>query len=87
MKIIVFKDGNTRKITGEQGKYWLTGENRVRKLSDSIAVVREIPDPVEVTVSASAPADMGASVVTGAAKKKSTKKKKTEDNADGERGK
>lgn len=44
MKIIVFKDGNTRAITGEDGKFWLTGEDRVRKLSAQIAEIREVPD-------------------------------------------
>ena len=45
MKIIVFKNGNTREITGEEGKYWLTGEDRVRKLSGSIAEVRDVAAP------------------------------------------
>lgn len=45
MKIIVFKNGNTREITGEEGKYWLTGEDRVRKLSASIAEVRDVAAP------------------------------------------
>lgn len=66
MKIIVFKDGNTREITGEDGKFWLTGENRVRKLSAQIAEIREVPDEKP--------------------KKRTAKKKKAEDAADGERG-
>lgn len=66
MKIIVFKDGNTREITGEAGKFWLTGENRVRKLSAQIAEIREEPDEKP--------------------KKRTAKKKKAEDAADGERG-
>ena len=44
VKIIVFKDGNTRAITGEDGKFWLTGDDRVRKLSAQIAEIREVPD-------------------------------------------
>lgn len=44
MKIIFFKDGNTRAITGEVGKFWLTGDERVRKLSAQIAEIREVPD-------------------------------------------
>lgn len=72
MKILVFKDGSTREITGEQGKYWLSGEERVRKLSGQIAEVREIED--------GKPA--------GKPKKKSTRKKKesTEVKDDGECG-
>lgn len=66
MKIIVFKDGNTRAITGEDGKFWLTGDDRVRKLSAQIAEIREVPDEKP--------------------KKRTAKKKKAEDAADGERG-
>lgn len=66
MKIIVFKDGNTREITGEDGKFWLTGDDRVRKLSAQIAKIREVPDEKP--------------------KKRTAKKKKAEDAADGERG-
>lgn len=44
MKIIFFKDGNTREITGEDGKFWLTGDDRVRKLSRQISEIREVPD-------------------------------------------
>lgn len=44
MKIIVFKDGSTREITGETGKYWLCGEERVRKLNRQIAEVTEAQD-------------------------------------------
>lgn len=66
MKIVVFKDGNTRAVTGEEGKYWLTGEDRVRKLSAQIAEIREVPDEKP--------------------KKRTAKKKKAEDAADGERG-
>ena len=44
MKILVFRDGSTRAITGEAGKYWLTGDDRVRKLSAQIAEIREVPD-------------------------------------------
>lgn len=66
MKIIVFKDGNTREITGEAGKFWLTGDDRVRKLSAQIAEIREVPDEKP--------------------KKRTAKKKKAEEAADGERG-
>lgn len=66
MKILVFRDGSTRAITGEAGKYWLTGEDRVRKLSAQIAEIREVPDEKP--------------------KKRTAKKKKAEDAADGERG-
>lgn len=66
VKIIVFKDGNTREITGEDGKFWLTGDDRVRKLSAQIAEIREVPDEKP--------------------KKRTAKKKKAEDAADGERG-
>ena len=45
MKVLVFKDGSTREITGEAGKYWLCGEERFRRLSDSVAEVREIEEP------------------------------------------
>ena len=70
MKILVFKDGSTREITGEQGKYWLTGEDRVRKLSRSIAEVRDIPEePAEET-------GEKPEAKKPAAKKKTAKKKK-----------
>lgn len=76
MKILVFKDGSTRAITGEAGKYWLTGEERMRKLSRSIAEVRELPD---------APTD-DADEKPVPKKKTARKKKKTEEPEDGERG-
>lgn len=66
MKIIFFKDGNTRAITGEDGKFWLTGDDRVRKLSRQISEIREVPDEKP--------------------KKRTAKKKKAEEAADGERG-
>ena len=88
MKIIVFKDGSTRAITGEAGKYWLTGDDRVRKLSGEIAEVREVPEPVKIKLSATAPAEIGGELRAEKPKKKSTRKKKadTEVAADGERG-
>jgi len=87
MKILVFRDGSTRAITGEAGKYWLTGEDRVRKLSGSISEIREVPETVKIELSVSAPADLGAYIETAKPKKKTTrKKKKTEDAEDGERG-
>lgn len=76
MKKIVFKDGSTKNITGEAGKYWLTGEARVRKLSDAIAEIAETAE--------AATDDAGEKPVP---KKKTTrKKKKTEGAEDGERG-
>ena len=74
MKILVFKDGSTRQITGELGKYWLTGEDRVRKLSRSIAEVREIPEAEQ----ADAPAETAAEPEKKPAAKKKTAKKKKE---------
>ena len=71
MKKIIFKDGTVREITGEDGKYWLTGEDRVRKLSDAIGEVRE----AEEAAKAEAPK-----------KKTAKKKKKTEDAEDGDCG-
>lgn len=68
MKIIAFKDGRTAEITGEAGKYWMTGETRVRKLSGSIAEIRETEEPAEKKT------------------KKTGRKKKTEDEADGDCG-
>lgn len=90
MKILVFKDGNTRAVTGEEGKYWLTGEDRVRKLSGSIAEVREIeaPEPVNLKLATNPPAKLSgevSAVKTG--KKTARKKKTTEAEGDGERGK
>lgn len=41
---VVFQDGSKRDITGEDGKYWLTGETKIRKLSDQIQRIEEIPD-------------------------------------------
>lgn len=87
IKILVFKDGSTRAITGDAGKYWLTGEDRIRKLSGSIAEVREVQETVKIVLSATAPADLGAEIESAKPKKKTTrKKKKTEDVEDGERG-
>lgn len=62
-RLVVFQDGSKREITGEDGKYWLTGETRVRKLSDMIAGIEEAPEET-------APAKSTA--------KKPSKKKKTE---------
>lgn len=74
MKIIVFKDGSTTEITGESGKYWLTGEERVRKLSEAIAEITETAE-AEEKPKAEAPK-----------KKTAKKKKKTEDAEDGDCG-
>ena len=74
MKKIIFRDGSTKKITGEDGKYWLTGEDRVRKLSDAIGEVREAEEAAEAA-KAEAPK-----------KKTAKKKKKTEDAEDGDCG-
>ena len=68
-KIIVFKDGNTRTVIGELGKYWLTGEDRVRKLSRQIAEIRELPEPETDTEAKSAKAK----------KRPAAKKKKAEE--------
>lgn len=77
MKILVFRDGSTREITGEAGKYWLTGEDRVRKLSGQIAEIREIEVPETEAAEQEKPAPK---------KKTAKKKKKTEVPEDGERG-
>ena len=74
MKKIIYKDGTAREITGEDGKYWLTGEDRVRKLSDDISEVREAEEAAEAA-KAEAPK-----------KKTAKKKKKTEDAEDGDCG-
>lgn len=42
--LVVFHDGSKREITGEEGKYWLTGETKIRKLSDLILRIEEVPD-------------------------------------------
>lgn len=88
MRILVFKDGRTRAITGEQGKYWLTGDERVRKLSKQIAEIREVPEPVEVKRTVETPAEPDAEVPAAKPKKKSPRKKKesTEVKGDGEDG-
>lgn len=39
--MVVFHDGSKRDITGEDGKYWLTGDTRIRKLSKQILRVEE----------------------------------------------
>ena len=75
-KIIVYTDGNTRAITGEEGKYWLTGEDRVRKLSKQIAEIRELPESEVANEEKPAPAKKK----TAAKKKKSAEAKE-----DGER--
>ena len=90
MKIIVFKDDSTREITGEIGKYWMTGDERVRKLSTSIAEVREIevPAPLKMKLETTPPAELGGEVAPANPKKKTARKKKaTEVEGDGERGK
>ena len=40
-KILVMKSGERLAITGEEGKYWLCGEQRFRKLSASVLTVEE----------------------------------------------
>ena len=76
MKVLVFKDGNERLITGEEGKYWLIGEDRVRKLSSQISGIEELSEPVEPKGEKSVPAK----------KKPAAKKKKAaEAKDDGER--
>lgn len=75
MKILVFKDGSAREITGEQGKYWLTGDGRVRKLSKQIAEIREEADPVEIKREVSAVVEPGIKPDAEAPKKKAPRKK------------
>lgn len=77
MKIIVFKNGNTREITGEEGKYWLTGEDRVRKLSQEIKEIREIEVAEEAKKPEPAPVKKKAA---------SKKKKAAEVKDDGDNG-
>ena len=71
MKVIVFKDGSTREITGDTGKYWMIGEDRVRKLSREIAEIKEISEPSEKAPAKKKPA--------------AKKKKAAEAKEDGER--
>ena len=81
MKTIVFKDGSKKVITGEEGKYWLCGEERIRRLSRQIAEISDIPEILpadEPEAEAEKPAQKP--------KKKSERKKKTEASDDGERG-
>lgn len=87
MKVLVFKDGNERLITGEEGKYWLIGEDRVRKLSAQISEVREVPEPIHIKLTAKTPADTGFAMATATTKKKPSAKKKkaAEAKDDGER--
>ena len=40
-KVLVMKSGERLAITGEEGKYWLCGEQRFRKLSASVLAVEE----------------------------------------------
>ena len=80
MKILVFADGAEKAVTGELGKYWLTGETRVRKLSGSIAEVREAPEAADEE--AASPPDVKPAKKKSAAKKK----KRAEAKEDGELG-
>lgn len=41
MKFLIFKDGSTKEITGDEGKYWICGEERFRKLGRMISEVQE----------------------------------------------
>lgn len=89
MNVLVFRDGSAKKITGEAGKYWLCGEDRVRKLSRQIAEIREVPETVKIKLTAEAPAEPSAEATEAKPKKKTTRKKKkeaTEVLSDGERG-
>ena len=76
VKIIVFKDGNTRAITGEDGKFWLTGDDRVRKLSAQIAEIREFdpPAPIVIKLETDPPASLRAELSTNKPKKRTAKK-------------
>lgn len=88
MKMLILKGGAERVVTGEQGKYWVCGTERFRKLGSLIEEVRDIPEPnaeaeAEVAVETEALAE------APKPKKKSRKKKKeetAEDTNDGERG-
>lgn len=87
MKVLVLKSGIAKEITGEEGKYWICGEERFRKLGNSFTEIREVPEPLHVEVNAKAPAEIGGSVTAAAKKKPSaSKKKKAEAKKDGERG-
>ena len=44
MKELVFVNGEKKRITGEEGKYWLCGDERYRKLSPTVSGVEETPD-------------------------------------------
>ncbi len=44
---LVLKSGERFAITGEDGKYWLCGERKFRKLSNSVLSVEEVVDPVK----------------------------------------
>lgn len=44
-KILVMINGDRHTITGEDGKYWLCGETRFRKLSKQIASIEEVETP------------------------------------------
>ena len=88
MKIVVFKNGNTREITGEEGKYWLTGEDRVRKLSQEIAEIRdiEVPEPIVIKLKTEPPAELGGEMSTGKKPASRKKKKAAEVKDDGDSG-
>ena len=93
MKILILKDGNRRAVTEEDGKYWICGDERYRKLSGQIAEIQEAPEPRRITLR-TAVENTGEIAVTTAGKpapKKKTAKKKskeaTEGDEDGECGK
>lgn len=46
-KVLVMTGGENLEITGEQGKYWLCGERKVRKLNRGILRVEEAKAPAE----------------------------------------
>lgn len=75
--MLVFKNGKERIITGEDGKFWICGDERFRKLGKQIAGVKEEAITAESTPEAKPKP-----------KRKSTKKKKeaTEAQADGDVG-
>ena len=45
--LVVFRDGSKREITGEDGKYWLTGDTKIRKLSDLILRIETVEEEAE----------------------------------------
>lgn len=83
MKVLVFKDGLSKEITGETGKYWLCGEERFRKLGRSFLEVREISVEPKEPENAEAREEAAPEQPK---KRAAKKKKKAEVSGDGEHG-